>query len=90
MVVWKGGAGNKAPYESTHIRVPVPIKDKVQSMVDDYKKSVLSGKPVSLDESPNVAQAIALLQQSLQYKANSFGKGKKLIEEGLELLKKQG
>ena len=28
MSVWKGGRGVKAPYESTHVRVPEPIKEK--------------------------------------------------------------
>jgi hypothetical protein len=36
----KGGRGLKAPYETTHIRVPVPIKDKIQGMIDAYKESL--------------------------------------------------
>lgn len=40
----KGGRGVKAPYESTHIRVPVPIKPKVNKMVEEYRELILNGK----------------------------------------------
>ena len=39
MVKPVGGRGNKAPYESTHVRVPVPIKAKVQALIDDFRDS---------------------------------------------------
>jgi hypothetical protein len=39
MATNKGGRGLKAPYETTHVRVPVPIKDKVQQLIDDYKNN---------------------------------------------------
>lgn len=41
MSVWKGGRGVKAPYESTHVRVPEPIKEKVQAIVQAYKDGIL-------------------------------------------------
>ncbi len=34
-----GGRGNKAPYESTHVRVPVPIKPQVQALIDEFRES---------------------------------------------------
>lgn len=34
-----GGRGKKAPYESTHLRVPVPIKGRLQEIIDDYRNS---------------------------------------------------
>jgi hypothetical protein len=40
MSVYKGGRGLKAPYETTHVRVPVPIKEKVQKIIDDYKNDI--------------------------------------------------
>jgi hypothetical protein len=36
----KGGRGLKAPYDTTHVRVPVPIKDKIQGIIDAYKESL--------------------------------------------------
>lgn len=40
----KGGRGLKAPYESTHVRIPVPIKPKVDKMVEEYRELILDGK----------------------------------------------
>lgn len=37
-----GGRGKKAPYESTHLRVPVPIKDKLQQIIDDFRNDVIT------------------------------------------------
>lgn len=43
-----GGRGHTAPYETTHVRVPVPIKDKVEKLIEDYRKSVIDGKEVEV------------------------------------------
>jgi hypothetical protein len=32
-----GGRGNKAPYETTHVRVPIPIKSEVQALIDEFR-----------------------------------------------------
>ena len=40
MAVWRGGRGKEAPYDSTHVRVPVPIKSKVQALIDEFKKDI--------------------------------------------------
>ena len=39
MVKPVGGRGNKAPYESTHVRVPIPIKSQVQALIDEFRGS---------------------------------------------------
>ncbi len=31
-----GGRGKKAPYESTHVRIPLPIKDRVEELKNLY------------------------------------------------------
>ena len=31
-----GGRGRKAPYETTHVRVPMPIKAEVQQLIDAF------------------------------------------------------
>lgn len=43
MVKPVGGRGHTAPYETTHVRVPVPIKDKVEQLIENYRKSLLLG-----------------------------------------------
>ena len=39
----KGGRGHIAPYETTHARIPVPIKDYVRFVSDSFKQSVEDG-----------------------------------------------
>lgn len=43
MVKPLGGRGIKAPYETTHMRVPVPLKPDIEAMIDDYRKNLLTG-----------------------------------------------
>ena len=33
-----GGRGNKAPYETTHVRVPVPIKVEIERLIDEFRE----------------------------------------------------
>lgn len=35
-----GGRGIKAPYETTHLRVPVPLKEQFEVVINDYKEKV--------------------------------------------------
>lgn len=32
-----GGRGNKAPYETTHVRIPVDLKPQVESLVQEFR-----------------------------------------------------
>jgi high-affinity Fe2+/Pb2+ permease len=38
-----GGRGKKAPYLTVTMRVPQPIAEKVQSLIEGYRTSVISG-----------------------------------------------
>jgi Mg2+ and Co2+ transporter CorA len=42
MVKPVGGRGVKAPYETTHVRVPIPIKPKVQAMIEAFRENYQS------------------------------------------------
>lgn len=37
-----GGRGHVAPYETTHVRVPSPIKPQVEKLIDSYRELVLN------------------------------------------------
>jgi predicted RNase H-like nuclease (RuvC/YqgF family) len=53
MVKPLGGRGLKAPYETTHVRVPIPIKASVQALIDEFRERQIQSliKPLtSLDE----------------------------------------
>lgn len=67
MAVNKGGRGVKAPYETTHIRVPVPIKDKVQQIIDDYKNDIDS----SADDIMDYQQALELAKNIISQKKSA-------------------
>lgn len=45
----KGGRGQKAPYTTAQMRVPVPIKAQVQDMIDRYRDEVLKEEESSLE-----------------------------------------
>ena len=36
-----GGRGKKAPYETTHVRIPVDLKSKVEELVEAYRNNEL-------------------------------------------------
>lgn len=46
----KGGRGKTAPYETTHVRVPIPVKSVVEKIIDDYR---LTGTVPTLDNPVN-------------------------------------
>lgn len=86
-IVWKGGPGHRAPYRTTHVRVPEPIKAAVQEMCDDFKRGALIDSPVSESkQAPDIQTAIAVLTDALDLKANAGGKIKIKIREALAIL----
>jgi hypothetical protein len=64
----KGGRGQTVPYDTTTIRIPLPVKPHIEKIVEDYRLSVLSpilgaiakseGKPIPLNEAIIKAQEI--------------------------------
>ena len=39
-----GGRGQKAPYNTCVMRVPEPIAEQVQALIDEYRLSIMSDK----------------------------------------------
>lgn len=39
-----GGRGKKAPYLTTIMRVPMPIAEKVKSLIEGYRLSAINGQ----------------------------------------------
>ena len=67
MSVWRGGRGVKAPYESTHVRIPVPIKDKVEQLSQAYKDGrldELEPQFMSLENAAEIARSILKQKKS--------------------------
>jgi hypothetical protein len=66
MIVWRGGRGAKAPYETTHVRIPVDIKDQVEKLSNDYKLGIIgeSKNPIPLEDAIEAAKKILKQKKS--------------------------
>ena len=69
MAVWHGGRGQKAPYETTHVRIPLAIKDKVEELSRAYKQSLVtddndSDKQLTFEEAVETAKEILKAKKS--------------------------
>lgn len=34
-----GGRGKKAPYETTHVRIPVDLKSQIEKLIEEYRQN---------------------------------------------------
>lgn len=50
-----GGRGKKAPYETTHVRVPVPIKDRVENLKELYVSGLIEQYDNDIEENARLA-----------------------------------
>ena len=69
MTVYRGGRGVKAPYETTHIRIPVPIKAEVERLSQAYKEGITnqsdeSERQLTFDEADQLAKEILKSKKS--------------------------
>lgn len=69
-----GGRGKKAPYETTHLRVPVPIKDNLQRIIDAYRDSTIDDSNSEL----TVFEELELLRNECQFLRDTLSKQKPL------------
>lgn len=62
-----GGRGRKAPYQSTHVRVPIPIKPEIDRMIARFHQGEeqLEENPLTSKENAIViAQGILIQKKS--------------------------
>lgn len=59
----RGGRGIKAPYETTHLRIPIPIKPEIEKLIDNYRASVLDGIEPENDDLISLQDAIELYKK---------------------------
>jgi hypothetical protein len=60
-----GGRGYKAPYETTHVRVPVDIKAEVEALIDEYRNKLLTPSTYDLP-TPSENKPLTSLEQSIE------------------------
>lgn len=66
-----GGRGHKAPYVTTHVRVPEPVKTEVERLIGDYKAGNL-GIYLSRDELTNLCKHIMRQKKSTRQSLNKL------------------
>lgn len=66
MTVWKGGRGVKAPYQTTHVRIPVDIKPQVEALSQAYRDGQLN-KMLSRDEAIEKARHLLKAKKGAKY-----------------------
>ena len=65
----KGGRGKKAPYNSVTVRVPEDLKETVETLVNDYRQSVLEGTEIKSSAIPSIDNIKLLSKQLLKRRA---------------------
>ena len=99
----KGGRGQRAPYQTKLMRIPVPLEQQIGELVERYQKYLdsstepdVNNPPQLLDSTENNFNELYKLLDELAghvdskdtgYKANSFTQGIKDIKEIISKLK---
>lgn len=94
----RGGRGKKAPYETTHSRIPTPLKNQIAELIDSYQKYVEQGgdpdSPPSFCNEQDTVYVAAMTEvikklQLLETRINAKDKGcgANSFSQGLKLLK---
>lgn len=90
-----GGRGKRAPYETTHYRIPQPLKPLMEKMVAVYREQVVNFEdpedPTLINAvleaiAPPKTEVIEILTKALTLKANVGGAIKEEIRKALSLL----
>jgi hypothetical protein len=63
-----GGRGKKAPYETTHMRIPLPLKNQIEQLIEDYRLSILDGIDRPSSELIPIDEALVIAQKLLRSK----------------------
>lgn len=75
-----GGRGKRAPYETTHLRVPLPLKSAIEAMIEDYRAEVLDGVPPAEQSGPiPLSEAVEIAQKLLRGKTSKLITIEKLL-----------
>jgi hypothetical protein len=82
-----GGRGKKAPYQTTHIRVPLPVKDKVEKLIEEYRESGTNQSSSDSQQIISLEDAKLLSKKLLKSKTKNIETHAKLLTAiyGLEV-----
>ena len=84
-----GGRGKKAPYETTHLRIPVPIKADIEKLIENYRLSVIDGIEFQDNGLMSVEDAKLLTRKLIKAKTSKIDTLIKLLTSiyGMEITK---
>ena len=84
-----GGRGKKAPYETTHLRIPVPIKADIEKLIENYRLSVIDGIETHDNSLMSVEDAKLLTRKLIKAKTSKIDTLIKLLTSiyGVEISK---
>jgi hypothetical protein len=84
-----GGRGKKAPYETTHLRIPVPIKAEIEKLIDNYRLSVIDGIETHDNGLMSIEDAKLLTRKLIKAKTSKIDTLIKLLTSiyGVEITK---
>lgn len=80
MNIPKGGRGKKAPYETTTIRVPVPLLKTIEEQVDQYREFVVNGTVTATASMMSYEDAVAHSKEILKQKKSARQSIEKLLQ----------
>lgn len=81
MPLLKGGRGKTAPWESTHVRVPDPIKSEIQQQIDAWKQRQLGGESKQSINSLTRSEVEEIAKEVLKQKKSAKVSVQKLLTE---------
>ena len=84
-----GGRGKKAPYETTHLRIPLPIKTDIEKLIENYRLSVIDGIETHDNGLMSVEDAKLLTRKLIKSKTSKIDTLIKLLTSiyGVEISK---
>lgn len=98
----KGGRGKIAPYKTRQVRVPEPMINQVDELIETYQSYVVSGGDAAnppdffktnlktnlkpVDKFLEIEEIINTLREALKLKANAGGAIKEQIKKVLEIM----
>lgn len=83
-----GGRGKKSPYDSTHVRVPLPIKDRVEEIKELYINGALEHYDQLLKDDHEKARLYENLLTGSKDKVNSSQNPLPSLDDALDQAKK--
>lgn len=76
MAVPKGGRGLKAPYETTHVRIPAPLKSAVLALSNRFKEMCMTQDDLPFTDDVDIQ---SLLSSQALSKDDAIAKAKEIL-----------